>query len=123
MRGHLSTVVALALALTLSAAKSDPFEGRVAGPSAQCVDTSVTMTGPSIYDDNVVVINGGGKRMWKAKIRGQCPGLRPFNTLIVERWGSQLCRNDRFQVLQQGMSIPSQYCFFDSFVPYDRVKK
>ncbi|WP_294236542.1 hypothetical protein [uncultured Sphingomonas sp.] len=114
---------AAALGLTLMAARSDPFAGRVAGPPAQCVDTSVTMSGPSIYDEGTVVINAGGQRMWKAKVRGQCPGLQPFNTLIVERWGSQLCRNDRFRVLQPGMSIPSQWCFFDGFVPYDRVKK
>ena len=116
MRARFATVAVLALGVM--AAKSDPFAGRTAGPPAQCVDTSVTMTGPSIYDDNTIVINPGGKRMWKARVRGQCPGLRPFNTLIVERWGSQICRNDRFQVLQQGMSIPSQWCFFDGFVPY-----
>ncbi|WP_454279184.1 DUF6491 family protein [Sphingomonas sp. Marseille-Q8236] len=123
MRRHVATVTALTLAFTLTAAKSDPLAGRVAGPPARCVDSSVAMSGPSIYDDNVIVINGGGKRMWKAKVRGQCPGLRPFNTLIVERWGSQICRNDRFRVLQQGMSIPSQYCFFDGFVPYDKATR
>ncbi|WP_354294976.1 DUF6491 family protein [Sphingomonas sp. 1185] len=113
----------VALGLSLVAAKSDPFAGRVAGPPAKCVDTTTAMSGPSIYDNDTIVINGGGQRMWRAKVRGQCQGLQPFNTLIVERWGSQICRNDRFRVLQQGMSIPSQWCVFDGFVPYDRVKK
>ncbi|WP_241490875.1 hypothetical protein [Sphingomonas sanguinis] len=122
MRFSLMTAAALGLTLTLSAAKSDPFAGRVAGPPAQCVDTSTTMSGPVITDDETIVINAG-PRLWKAKVRGQCASIRPFNTLIVERWGSQLCRNDRFRVIQPGMSIPSAWCFFDRFVPYDRVKK
>lgn len=120
MRGK--ATIAAALGLTLSAAKSDPFAGRVAGPPAQCVDTSTTMSGPVIADKDVIVINAG-RRIWRAKVRGQCAGIQPFNTLIVERWGSQLCRNDRFRVVQPGLSIPSQWCFFDGFVPYDRVKK
>ena len=112
-----------ALGLSLMAAKSDPLAGRVAGPPARCVDTNSAMSGPSIQDDGTIVINAGGQRMWHAKVRGQCSGLQPFSTLIIERWGSQICRNDRFRVLQQGMSIPSQWCLFDGFVPYERGKK
>ena len=120
MRTRLALVAVLGLGLM--AARSDPFAGRVAGPAARCVDTSTTQSGPVIADNDVITINAG-RRIWRAKVRGQCVGLRPFNTLIVERWGSQLCRNDRFQVVQPGMSIPSQWCFFDGFVPYDRVKR
>ena len=98
------------------------LEPRVAGPPAQCVDTSTTLSGPVIADTDIITINAG-KRIWRAKVRGQCAQIQPFNTLIVDRWGSQLCRNDRFRVVQQGMSIPSQWCFFDGFVPYDRVTK
>ncbi len=122
MRSKATIAAALGLTLTLSAAKSDPFAGRVAGPPAQCVDTSTTMSGPVIADKDVIVINAG-RRIWRAQVRGQCAGIQPFNTLLIDRWGSQVCRNDRFRVLQQGMSIPSASCFFDGFVPYDRVKK
>lgn len=122
MRGKATIAAALGLTLTLSAAKSDPFAGRVAGPPAQCVDTSTTMSGPVITDKDVIVINAG-RRIWRAKVRGQCAGIQPFNTLMIERWGSQVCRNDRFRVVQPGLSIPSQWCFFDGFMPYDRVKK
>ncbi|MET4896144.1 hypothetical protein RN629_03095 [Sphingomonadaceae bacterium jetA1] len=121
MRGRMMTLAALGLALT--AARSDPFAGRVAGPPVQCVGTSAAQSGPSIADNGTIVIDAGGRRIWRAQVRGMCPGLQPFNTLIVERWGSQLCRNDRFRVLEPGLSIPSAWCFFDGFVPYDRVKK
>ena len=121
MRGRLAMVAALGL--TLVAAKSDPFAGRVAGPPVQCVDTSTAQSGPSIVDNGTIIINAGGRRIWRAQVRGECPSLRPFNTLLIQQWGSRLCRNDRFQVLQQGLSIPSASCFFDGFVPYDRVKK
>ncbi len=122
MRRTATIAAVLGLTLTLSAAKSDPFAGRVAGPPAQCVDTSTTMSGPVIADKDMIVIQAG-RRLWRAKVRGQCFGIQPFNSLLIERWGSQLCRNDRFRVLQQGLSIPSQWCFFDGFVPYDKVKK
>ena len=122
MRSRITIAAALGLALTLSAARSDPFAGRVAGPPAQCVDTSTTMSGPVIADKDMIIVRAG-PRLWRAKVRGQCAGIQPFNTLLIDRWGSQVCRNDRFRVLQQGLSIPTAWCFFDGFVPYDRVKK
>lgn len=126
MRAPLAWLAIAALPLLAAPAvskdKADPFAGRKAGAPVSCVDTSVSMSGPTIAENGMVIINNGGRRAWLAKVRGQCATLRPFGTLIVDRWGSQLCRNDRFRVLEPGQSIPSNWCFFDEFVPYDRVK-
>lgn len=112
-----------ALALPLLAAKSDPLAGRVAGPPANCITLSST-NGPSIIDEHTILYTqGAGGRVWKTGPVGACPSLEPLTTLVVEVYGSQLCRNDRFRVITPGLAIPSAYCRFTEFTPYDRVKK
>ena len=73
MHSRITIAAALGLALTLSAARSDPFAGRVAGPPAQCVDTSTTMSGPVIADKDMIIVRR--PRLWRAKVRGQCAGF------------------------------------------------
>ncbi|MCH7863407.1 MAG: hypothetical protein IH998_17535, partial [Proteobacteria bacterium] len=60
--------------------------------------------------------------LWRNDLASSCPGLRPYPTLIVEVHGSQLCRNDRFRVLDPGSSIPGAYCMFGKFTPYEKAK-
>lgn len=111
-----------ALALTLGAARSDPLAGRVAGPPSECVSLS-RIHGPDIVDAQTIIYRETGKRLWVVHPIGACPALRPLNTLIVDVYNGQLCRNDRFRVLEPGLSIPSGYCRFDRFTPYDKVGK
>lgn len=108
----------VALALPLVAAKSDPLAGRVAGAPVDCITLSQG-NGPTIVDAHTILYTqGGGRTVWKTAPVDACPSLAPLNTLIVEVYGGQLCRNDRFRVLTQGTRIPSGYCRFDRFVPY-----
>lgn len=110
------------LALPLMAAKSDPLAGRVAGPPQHCIPLSQT-NGPSIIDNHTILYTeGAGRRVWKTGTVGACPSLAPLNTLIVDVYGGQLCRNDRFRVLTPGTTIPSAYCRFTEFTPYTKVK-
>lgn len=106
------------LALALVAAKDDPLAGRVAGTPVTCIDPSLS-DGPQITDAGTIVYRRGGKRLWVSTPIGRCT-LRPLSTLIVERYGSQLCRNDRFRVIDPPQSIPSAYCRFGAFVPWDK---
>ena len=43
-----------------------------------------------------------------------------MSTMIVDVYGGQLCRNDRFRLVEPGLSIPSAYCRFSGFTPYDK---
>jgi len=115
-------VALAATALTLVAAKDDPLKGYVPGKPVTCI-TTFAGTGPTIVDDHTILYEESGNRIWRTQPVGACPALRPFTTLIVRRFGSQLCRNDQFQVLEQGAIIPSQICRFDSFTPYCRPEK
>lgn len=109
------------LALPLLAAKSDPLAGRVAGKAERCIPLSATQ-GPQIIDDRTIAYRQSGRRLWVNHPIGPCYRLRQLNTIIIDVYSGQLCRNDRFRVLEIGSTIPGPFCRFGDFVPYDEVK-
>ena len=96
----------------------DPLSGRIAGTPTDCISLNRN-TAPDIVDQNTILYRETQQRIWRTGPVGTCPALRPMNILIIDVYGAQLCRNDRFRVLQPGTSIPSSYCRFDRFTPYD----
>ncbi len=109
-----------ALLLPLAAAASDPLAGRVAGAPEPCIDVSGNI-GPEIVDAYTILYRRTERVVYRTTIEG-CPALRPLTTLVVDLYGSRLCRNDRFRVLEPNAIIPSAYCRFGAFVPYTKVK-
>lgn len=113
-------IAAVALPLTAAgAADKDLFAGRVAGTPERCVPLRQS-EGLTIAADGVLTYRYSGARLYRATTVGTCNGLRPFNTLIVDVYGSTLCENDRFRVLQTGTSIPGPYCRLGKFIPYTK---
>lgn len=110
------------LLLALAAARDDPLAGRITGPPAECINLS-TAQGPQIVDQHTILYRESGRRVWRTGPIGACPSLEPVSTLVVDVYGGQLCRNDRFRVLRSGETIPSAYCRFDTFTPYDKPKR
>ncbi|MBN8812755.1 MULTISPECIES: DUF6491 family protein [Sphingomonas] len=94
---------------------------RVPGAPRDCISISDS-DGPQIIDDRTILYKPVGRTLWRNDLGSSCPGLRPYTTLIVEVHGSQLCRNDRFRVLDPGSSIPGAYCMFGRFTPYEKAK-
>lgn len=90
--------------------------GRVAGEAQNCV--SITQSGPLEIVDRQTLAYRVGSTIYVNRLRGECPGLRPLNTLIVETHGSQYCRGDRVRTLESGISIPGPICPLGDFVPY-----
>ena len=112
--------LALVLAAGLSVgAKRDPLAGRIAGESRDCLSLSRN-TSPTVIDQRTILYRESGRRIWRTGPVGACPSLRPNTILIVQVYGAQLCRNDRFQTLIPNTTIPSGYCRFTQFTPYDR---
>ena len=114
------------LALPLLAAQSqakdrDPLAGRVAGPPQQCVNLSQTGANLTIVDANTIEYRQG-RRLWRTSPIGGCPGLRPFNRLIIDVYGTQVCRNDRFRTVDPNLTIPGPYCRFGPWTPYDKPR-
>jgi hypothetical protein len=117
------------LAITIPAGAAAPpakdkdfLAGRVPGKPVRCIDPQ-TNQGPTIIDNQTILYNATGRRIYRTGPVGACPSLRPFTTLIVEIRTGQLCENDLFRVLQPGTSIASGYCRFKSFVPYEKPGK
>lgn len=108
-----------ALLLPLAAAASDPLAGRVAAPAQDCIDGS-TSGGPDVVDQHTILYRRGAT-IYRSTIEG-CPALRPLTTLVIDMYGTRLCRNDRFRVLESNGIIPSAYCRFGAFVPYAKPR-
>ena len=108
-----------ALALTLVAGRDDPLAGRIAGAPVHCIGIGLVQ-GPTILDATTILYRQSGKRVWRTGPVGPCPQLRPLSTIIVDIYGGQLCRNDRFRLIEPGLSIPSPSCRFTDFTPYDK---
>jgi len=132
----LALVVPAALALAGCAASSEiqasqaaeaqkdlaaVLDGRVAGTPRDCISVTDSDS-PQIIDNQTIVYKPLGRTVWRNDLGSSCPGLRPYTTLIVEVHGSQLCRNDRFRVLDPGSTIPNAYCMFGKFTPYEKAK-
>lgn len=115
-----AALTAVASLLTL-AADRDPLAGRVAGEPRTCLPTAMSSGGPTIVDAHTILYRDGA-RLWRTGPRGACPSLRPFSTMIVEVFGGQICRGDRFRILDPGTTIPSASCRFTDFTPYAKAK-
>lgn len=99
---------------------ADALKDRVAGAPQDCV-SNISLDGPQIIDRDTILYRDGS-RVWRAELAAECPGLQPYDTIIVEVHGSQICRNDRFRTLDAGSRIPGPYCLFGKFTPYTKAK-
>lgn len=110
------------LAFALVAAKDDPLAGRIAGKPQQCISPDIA-SGPQITDTGTIIYRRTNKRLFVSTPIGTCRSLRPLTTLVIERYGSQICRGDRFRVIDPPSRIPSPFCRFGAFVPWDKPPK
>jgi hypothetical protein len=95
---------------------SSDLAGRSAGQPQICVST-VRSQNLRIVDPQTLVY-GHGRTIWVNRLRDPCPGLRPFDTLIVEVRGAQYCRGDLVRGLTPGTTIPGPMCPLGDFIPY-----
>jgi hypothetical protein len=92
------------------------LDGRVAGAPESCVSTSASQ-GLRVVDSRTLV-HHSGRTVWVNRLAGDCPGLRPLDTVIVEVRGAQYCRGDRVRGLSPGTTIPGPVCPLGDFIPY-----
>ena len=91
---------------------------RTAGAPQRCVPTQLTgamrIAGPG------VVLYGSGRTIWVNRLASPCPGMSRMNSLIVEPFGAQYCRNDCIRTVEPTSGIASPSCLLGDFVPYTR---
>jgi hypothetical protein len=100
-------------------ALTQDLEGRIAGAPQACVPIRQTQT-LHIVDRRTLVYRDFDT-IWVNRLGADCPGMRPFATLIVEAHGSQYCRGDRVRAVETGNAIPGPFCVLRDFVPYRRA--
>ncbi len=136
IRVTLAAVTALALAGCVSADARDTVRDtarvdrelaeligdRTPGPAQNCVDQA-RLLGPERVGPRDVIYRQSGRRVWRTTLREDCTGLGGDVVLVVESYGTQLCQNDRFRVVNRNSGLSFGYCFFGPFVPYDKVAK
>lgn len=95
------------------------LEGRVAGAPQSCVSVTPSEALTIVSADTLVLRRAG--TIWVNRLHGDCPGLRPLHTLIVQPGLSgQYCRNDRVRAIEPGSSIAGPICPLGDFTPYRR---
>jgi hypothetical protein len=99
-------------------ALASELSGLEAGPAADCIDQSPA-TSLQVVDGETLVYRTG-RTIWVNRLAAACPGLRPFDTLVIEAEGSRYCRGDRFRAASAGSAILGPFCRFDRFIPYRR---
>ena len=129
---RLSFVLSIALVLggcagqTRSAAGAEQEElarelaGRSAGESRTCIPASGSASLDVI--DSRTVVSRNGSTIWVNRLDGDCPGLRPFTTVIAELHGTQYCRGDLVRGLDPGSTIPGPRCPLGEWVPYREAR-
>lgn len=102
-------------------ALAEALAGRVAGKPRNCIALSPG-DGPEVIDSRTILYRQSGARVWLNRLEQACPALREEDIVVVESYGGQLCRLDRFQVVGRNGGVPSAFCFFGAFTPYDSPK-
>jgi len=92
--------------------------GRTAGTPQRCVPTQ--LTGAMRIGGPGVVLYGSGRTIWVNRLASPCPGMSRMNSLIIEPFGAEYCRNDRIRTVEPTSKIPSPVCLLGDFVPYTR---
>jgi hypothetical protein len=87
-----------------------------AGEPRSCVSISAG-EGLIILSEGTVGFRSG-RTLWVNRLPAACHGLHPLNTLVVQMYGSPLCRGDQIRVIEHPMSVPGPTCTLGDFVPY-----
>ena len=92
--------------------------GYAAGAPQACV---LTLPNHSLrVIDSSTLVYGSGDTIYVNYPGGPCPGLSPFNTLIVDALAGRYCRGDRIRGLEPGAIIPGPVCILGDWVPFRR---
>lgn len=104
-----------------SADLAQALTGRVAGKPVNCI-TASRVSGPDIIDQNTIIYRETRSRVWLNRLSEKCPLVRDNDILVIERFGDQLCRYDRFRLVNRNSGFGSAYCILGGFTPYDLPK-
>lgn len=95
--------------------------GRVAGPPERCVTAySNDALRPADNSGGYVLLYGSGRTIYRNDLGGCRFGSN--DVLVVERFGSNLCRGDIIRSVDRVSHIPGPTCVLGAFTPYSRMR-
>ena len=88
-----------------------------------CLPTTYdTATARAVDAQHIVYTRTRGEK-WVSTLDAPCPGLRPSATLLIERFGSNVCRLDPVRDLgDRPTFIAGPRCPLGAFTRYERVR-
>lgn len=93
-------------------------QGRIAGEPRSCVSAMRSRDIEVI--DHVGLSFKDGDTLWIA--RASDPrSLSSFDVPIIERYGSQLCKQDLIRTVDRSSQFPTGVVFLGDFVPYTKI--
>lgn len=95
------------------------LEGRVAGESRKCVNTSVVTNAIGI-DDRTMLFRDG-PRIWRTELRAslECGKIGKQSFIHTESAANRLCNGQQLEFQDGGITGA---CVFGDFTPYTRAK-
>ena len=90
--------------------------GAPLGPAQSCITASPGQTLTVVGRQTLSYRRGD--TVWINQMPRSCPGVRPFNTLLIETYGSRLCRGDHVRSLDRPGGVPGPVCVLGDFVPF-----
>ena len=69
--------------------------GRVPGKPVNCI-SNTRVNGPEIIDDRNILYRQSGARIWRNEMTDKCPAVRDNDIVVIEIFGDQICKYDRF---------------------------
>ncbi|WP_095012559.1 hypothetical protein [Tsuneonella mangrovi] len=93
------------------------LEGRTAGKPKDCI-SRFDQNDMQMIDDTALVY-GRGKTIW-VNVPANPENLDSSDIMVTHPWGSQLCRLDRVNMIDQTGHFYAGPVFLGKFVPYTR---
>jgi hypothetical protein len=92
---------------------------RQAGAPLECIDAATSQSLDIASRDTLVYRTA--RITYVNRLDSPCPGVRPFNHLIIEPSSSgHYCRGDRIRGVEAGSNVPGPICLLGPFIPYSR---
>jgi hypothetical protein len=92
-------------------------EGRIAGKPVSCIPAQISDRLQVI--DKTAVVYDGGRTVYVARPRDP-RSLSSDDILIINRFGSQLCKQDVIRTVDRSSGFMTGVVFLGDFVPYTR---
>lgn len=96
------------------------LEGRTAGEPQRCIRNTPSQRMRTI--DDTAYVFGSGRTIYVQRTKHP-EDIDDSDVLVMQLWGSQICRLDQITTIDRFSGFFSGVVFFEDFIPYTRVEE